>query len=84
MDQLQGTQKPSVNGPPVFVARGLTKVYGTPDAPLYALREIDLEIHQGSSYSCLDHRARASPHCSIFSADLMRRPRGQLGGAIMS
>lgn len=47
MDQLQGTQKPSVNGPPVFVARGLTKVYGTPDAPLYALREIDLEIHQG-------------------------------------
>ncbi len=30
MDQLQGTQKPSVNGPPVFVARGLTKVYGTP------------------------------------------------------
>ena len=47
MDQLQGTQKPSVNGPPVFVAHGLTKVYGTPDAPLYALREIDLEIRQG-------------------------------------
>ena len=47
MEQLQGTQKPSVNGPPVFVAHGLTKVYGTPDAPLYALREIDLEIRQG-------------------------------------
>ena len=47
MDQLQGTQKPSVDGPPVFVAHGLTKVYGTPDAPLYALREIDLEIRQG-------------------------------------
>ncbi len=47
MDQLQGTQKPSVNGPPAFVAHGLTKVYGTPDAPLYALREIDLEIRQG-------------------------------------
>jgi putative ABC transport system ATP-binding protein len=47
MDQLQGTQKPSVNNSPVFVAHGLTKVYGTPDAPLYALREIDLEIRQG-------------------------------------
>ena len=47
MDQLQGTQKPSVNGPPVFVAHGLTKVYGAPDAPIYALREIDLEIRQG-------------------------------------
>ncbi len=47
MDQLQGTQKPRVNGPPVFVAHGLTKVYGTPDALLYALREIDLEIRQG-------------------------------------
>ncbi len=47
MEQLQGEQKPSVDGPAVFVAHGLTKVYGTPDAPLYALREIDLEIRQG-------------------------------------
>lgn len=47
MDQLQGTQKPSVDGPPVFVAHGLAKVYGTPDAPLYALRDINLEIRQG-------------------------------------
>ena len=47
MDQVRGTQKPSVDDPPVFVAHGLTKVYGTPDAPLYALREIDLEIRQG-------------------------------------
>jgi putative ABC transport system ATP-binding protein len=47
MEKTQGTSKPSVMGPTVFVARGLTKVYGTPDAPLYALREIDLEIRQG-------------------------------------
>lgn len=47
MEKAQGTWKPSVEGPPVFVAHGLTKVYGTPDAPLYALREINLEIRQG-------------------------------------
>jgi putative ABC transport system ATP-binding protein len=34
-------------GPAVFFARGLTKIYGTPDAPVYALRDIDLEIRQG-------------------------------------
>ena len=32
---------------PVFVARGLTKVYGTAASPLFALRDIDLEIRQG-------------------------------------
>jgi putative ABC transport system ATP-binding protein len=47
MDLLQGAQKASEDGRPVFVAHGLTKVYGTPDAPLYALREINLEIRQG-------------------------------------
>ncbi len=47
VDQLQEAQKPGVKGPPVFFAQGLTKVYGTPDAPIYALREIDLEIRQG-------------------------------------
>jgi putative ABC transport system ATP-binding protein len=47
MEKAQGTWKPSVEGPPVFVAHGLTKIYGTPDAPLYALREINLEIRQG-------------------------------------
>ena len=31
----------------VFVARGLSKVYGTGDARIYALRDITLEIRQG-------------------------------------
>lgn len=32
---------------PVFIARGLWKVYGTGDARVYALRDLDLEIRQG-------------------------------------
>ncbi|MFM7084111.1 MAG: ABC transporter ATP-binding protein [Hyphomicrobium sp.] len=32
---------------PVFVARGLSKTYGTPLAPLHALRDVDLDIHSG-------------------------------------
>lgn len=32
---------------PVFVARGLTKTYGTPTAPLHALRQVDLDIYSG-------------------------------------
>lgn len=37
----------NTRGSPVFVARGLTKIYGTSENPLYALRDVDLEIHQG-------------------------------------
>lgn len=33
--------------PPVFVARGLSKSYGSGDATVYALRDLDLEIQQG-------------------------------------
>lgn len=53
MDEPEIRDRPSEraprdrNGSPVFVARGLTKVYGTGAAPLYALRDIDLEIRQG-------------------------------------
>jgi len=32
---------------PVFIARGLSKVYGSGDARVYALRDVDLEIRQG-------------------------------------
>jgi putative ABC transport system ATP-binding protein len=32
---------------PVFIARGLSKVYGTGDARVFALRDISLEIRQG-------------------------------------
>ena len=32
---------------PVFVARGLSKVYGSGDARVYALRDVSLEIRQG-------------------------------------
>lgn len=37
----------NTRGSPVFVARGLTKIYGTSENPLYALRDVDLEIHEG-------------------------------------
>lgn len=33
--------------PIVFVARGLTKIYGTGDAQVFALRDIDLDIRPG-------------------------------------
>jgi putative ABC transport system ATP-binding protein len=41
-----GTLPATVDGP-VFVARGLEKVYGTGDARVFALRDISLEIRQG-------------------------------------
>jgi putative ABC transport system ATP-binding protein len=53
VDELERRYRPdehrahSGEDSPVFVARGLTKVYGTGRAPLYALRDIDLEIRQG-------------------------------------
>jgi putative ABC transport system ATP-binding protein len=46
-DSTEARQAHGRHGPPVFVARGLTKVYGTGAAPLYALRDIDLDIWQG-------------------------------------
>ena len=33
--------------PPVFVARGLTKTYGTGDSRVVALKDVDLDIWQG-------------------------------------
>lgn len=32
---------------PIFVARGLTKVYGSGDARVVALKDVDLDIRQG-------------------------------------
>lgn len=53
MDELERRERPdehqahSGEDSPVFVARGLTKVYGTRLAPIYALKDIDLEVRQG-------------------------------------
>jgi putative ABC transport system ATP-binding protein len=38
---------PAAQGRPVFTARGLSKVYGTGETRVFALREIDLDIWQG-------------------------------------
>lgn len=48
-DGRNGPDTPSSKGdsPPVFVARGLTKVYGTRGAPIFALKNIDLDIREG-------------------------------------
>jgi putative ABC transport system ATP-binding protein len=35
------------NAPPVFVARGLAKTYGSGEAAVHALRDVELEIHRG-------------------------------------
>ena len=49
----EGGGRPNTSPPhkgdarPVFIAHGLTKVYGTSASPLFALKEIDLEIWQG-------------------------------------
>jgi putative ABC transport system ATP-binding protein len=53
VDELERRERPdehqahSGEDSPVFVARGLTKVYGTRLAPIYALKDIDLEVRQG-------------------------------------
>lgn len=40
-------QDPSKKSPPVFVTRGLTKIYGEGPAAVHALRGVDLEIPAG-------------------------------------
>lgn len=42
-----GKAAPLEAQPPVFVARGLCKTYGSGDAAIYALRDVDLDIYQG-------------------------------------
>jgi putative ABC transport system ATP-binding protein len=43
----KATISPNGEQPIVFVARGLTKIYGTGDAQVFALRDIDLDIRPG-------------------------------------
>jgi putative ABC transport system ATP-binding protein len=38
---------PSPAAEPIFVARGLTKVYGTGDTAVHALRGVDLDVYRG-------------------------------------
>ena len=38
---------PAPQSAPVFVARGLSKLYGSGEATVYALRELDLDIFEG-------------------------------------
>ena len=90
MDEPEIRDRPSEraprdrNGSPVFVARGLTKIYGTGAAPLYALRDIDLEIRQGEFLVLLGPSGSGKSTLLTFLAGSMRRHRAPPGGEITS
>ncbi len=46
-DSISHDDRSAIDDKPVFVARGLTKVYGSGDAQVFALRDVDLEIRAG-------------------------------------
>ena len=46
-NELAHRSEPDLTAAPVFVARGLSKTYGTGSSRVYALRDVDLDIWQG-------------------------------------
>ena len=48
---------------PVFVARGLSKSYGSGEATVFALRDLDLDIFEGEFIVLLGPSGSASPLC---------------------
>ena len=56
LTQASSAQAPGRHAAPVFVARGLTKVYGSGEAAVYALRESDADIFEGDITSPREDR----------------------------
>ncbi len=54
---------------PVFVARGLTKVYGFGDSRVVALKDVDLDIRQGEFIVLLGPSGSEDdvPHCQPYA-----------------
>lgn len=67
---------------PVFVARGLTKVYGSGDSQVVALKDIDLDIRQGEFIVLLGPSGSANRPCSTSSEDWMLRHQARRPGEI--
>jgi ABC-type phosphonate transport system ATPase subunit len=61
---------------PVFVARGLTKVYGSGDSRVVALKDVDLDIRQGEFIVLLGHSGgnRFGRPGNFGSRRVLRRP----------
>ena len=75
---------PLVAERPVFIARGLSKVYGSGDARVFALRDISLQIRQGEFLVLLGPSGSGKSTLLHILGGLDAPRRGQPDGVTMS